>query len=246
MKEFSKVRKAAVILTTSAALLVGSFSPFVGTPTIVEASTHVEEAKIVSGVNFRTAPSLQSGRYGTVPTGTTVKVLEEANQHWLKVEYKGRVGYISSQPRFVQYQRVGQAPSPQVSQAPTSWERKADQIIQDGLNLRGAPYRFGAKAGTGYYDCSSFIQKVYRDNGINLPRNSRQQYNFATKIKKSDIRKGDLVFFDTKRDDRIDHVAIYMGDNKLLHTYRVGIGVTVSNVSGYWKSRYVGAGRVIK
>lgn len=245
MKEFSKVKKVAVILTTSTALLVGSFSPLVGTAS-VEASAHVKEAKIVSGVNFRTAPSLQSGRYGSIPTGATVKVLQEVNQHWLKVEYKGRVGYISSQPRFVQYQSGGQAPSRQVSQATSSWERKADQIIQNGLKLRGTPYRFGAKAGSGYYDCSSFIQKVYRDNGISLPRNSRQQYNYATKIKKSDLRKGDLVFFDTKRDDRIDHVAIYMGDNKLLHTYKVGIGVTVSNVSGYWKSSYVGAGRVIK
>lgn len=257
MKENSKVKKSFIIFTTSAALILGSFPPTFGTPTVVEAATHVQEGQIKSAVNFRTSPSLSSGRYGTIPSGATVKVLQEVNQHWLKVEYRGIEGYISSQQRFIEY-RSGQAPriSPATStgnqqinnqsSAKQSWEIKADQIIQDGLKLRGAPYRFGARAGTGYYDCSLFIQQVYRNNGISLPRNSRQQYNYVDKVSKSEIRKGDLVFFDTQRDGRIDHVAIYMGDNKLLHTYKVGIGVTVSTASGYWESRYVGAGRVIK
>lgn len=251
MKDISKIKKRVIALATSATLLVGSFTPIFDTANSVEAAVHVQEAEIVRGVNFRTAPSLESGKYGMLPRGATVKVLEEVNSNWLKVDYNGRTGYISSLPRFVQYSG-GQAPSQENRQTNNesttkqSWEKKADQIIQDGLKLRGTPYRFGAKAGSGYYDCSLFTQKVYRDNGIYLPRNSRQQYNYVDKIKKSDIRKGDLVFFDTKRDGRIDHVAIYMGDNKLLHTYKVGIGVTVSNVNSYWESRYVGAGRVIK
>jgi cell wall-associated NlpC family hydrolase len=84
------------------------------------------------------------------------------------------------------------------------------------------------------------------NNGIYLPRNSRQQYKYVDKIKTSELRKGDLVFFDTSQDGRIDHVAIYMGDRKLLHIYKKGIGVTVTKVNRYWVSRYVAAGRVIQ
>lgn len=192
MKDTSKIKRKIVILTTTAMLLIGSFTPFFGTLASVKASVNGQ--------------ALSTGSAGS----------QETRQ-------------VSS-----------------LSISKPSWEKKADQIIQNGLKLRGAPYRFGAKVGSRYYDCSLFTQKVYRDNGIYLPRDSRQQYNYVNKIKKSQVRKGDLVFYDTKRDGRIDHVAIYMGNNKLLHTYKVGIGVTVSKVNNYWSSRYVGAGRVIK
>jgi cell wall-associated NlpC family hydrolase len=243
MTNISKMKKRIITLTTSATLLLGSLTPLYGTAGSVEASGHVQQAQILSGVYFRTSPSLESSRYGTIPSGATVQIVEEVNSDWLKVNYKGRVGYISSLPRFVQY-KSGQANDG--SKSKPSWEKKADQIIQDGLKLRGVPYRLGARAGSGYYDCSLFTQTVFRENGIYLPRNSRQQYNYVDKIKASELRKGDLVFFDTKQDGRIDHVAIYMGDRKLLHTYKRGIGVTVSKVNSYWSSRYVGSGRAIQ
>lgn len=256
MKNISKMKKRIIVLTTSVTLILGSFTPLFGTTGNVEASSHIQEAKIISAVNFRTSPSLNSSRKGTLPSGATVQVLEEVNSDWLKVKYKENVGYISSLSRFVEYTN-GQASSPKkastethqnnnVSQSKSSWEKKADQVIESGLKLQGTPYRFGARSGSGYYDCSLFTQKVFRDNGIYLPRNSRQQYKYVDKIKTSELRKGDLVFFDTKQDGRIDHVAIYMGDKELLHTYKKGIGVTVSKANSYWTSRYVGAGRVIK
>jgi cell wall-associated NlpC family hydrolase len=256
MKKVSKMKKSIITLTTSATLILGSFTPLYGTPSSVEASGHVQEAKILSDVNFRTSPSINSGRYGTLPSGATVEVVDEVNSSWLKVKYKGREGYISSLPRFVKYENgqasrrlsppTGTEKNSSKSTSKSAWEKKADQIIQDGLKLQGAPYKFGARAGSGYYDCSLFTQTVYRENGIYLPRNSRQQYKYVDKIKTSELRKGDLVFFDTKQDGRIDHVAIYMGDRKLLHTYKKGIGVTVNKVNRYWISRYVGAGRVIQ
>jgi cell wall-associated NlpC family hydrolase len=256
MKNISRMKKRIITLTTSVTLIVGIITPVYGTTGSVEASSHIQEAKIISAVNFRTSPSLDSSRYGTLPRGTAVQVLEEVNSSWLKVEYKGNVGYISSLSRFVEYTN-GQATSFKKASSETdqnynllqskpSWEKKADQVIKSGLKLNGTPYRFGARSGSGYYDCSLFTQKVFSDNGIYLPRNSRQQYNYVDKIKTSELRKGDLVFFDTAQDGRIDHVAIYMGDKKLLHTYKKGIGVTVTKTNDYWTSRYVGAGRVIK
>ncbi|OUM87480.1 MAG: hypothetical protein BAA01_12435 [Bacillus thermozeamaize] len=122
----------------------------------------------------------------------------------------------------------------------------ADRIIATGMKYIGTPYYFGARSGdTRRFDCSSFTQYVYGVNGIKLPRTSRQQAQVGTYVPRSQVQKGDLVFFSTKRNGRIDHVAIYMGDSKLLHAI-TRPGVTVSKVTSYWSNTYVGARRVIQ
>ncbi len=138
----------------------------------------------------------------------------------------------------------------QIIKIPTksSWEAKADKIIQSGLNYLGTPYQFGASnTQTKTFDCSSFVQRVFKDNGIELKRSSRSQYSYppGRYISKSEIRRGDLLFFDYTKDGVIDHVGIYYGDNKILHTYR-SQGVEVGSFSSYWHDRYYGAKRVIE
>jgi cell wall-associated NlpC family hydrolase len=118
----------------------------------------------------------------------------------------------------------------------------ADQIISTGSQFMGVPYQHGAKAGnTNVFDCSSFTQYVFAQNGIKLPRSSIQQSTVGTFVPRSQLQKGDLVFFYSP----IHHVAIYMGDGKLLHTFGKG-GVTVTNLnSGWWNSHYATARRVL-
>ncbi|ALS26789.1 cell wall-associated hydrolase [Paenibacillus sp. 32O-W] len=124
---------------------------------------------------------------------------------------------------------------------------KAEAIIATGMQLIGTPYVFGAKSGqTDAFDCSSFTQYVFRQNGIELPRSSRQQAEVGTAVAKDELQAGDLVFSDTNRDGVINHVSIYAGDGKLLHTYRAGIGVTVSDFEGStWDKTFVTARRVL-
>jgi cell wall-associated NlpC family hydrolase len=123
----------------------------------------------------------------------------------------------------------------------------ADKIIASGKKLIGTPYQFGAKAGsTDYFDCSSFAQYVYKLHGVELPRSSRQQALEGERVTKSQLQPGDLVFSDTNKDGVINHVSIYMGDGKLLHTYRKGIGVTISDFDGStWDKTFVTARRVL-
>jgi cell wall-associated NlpC family hydrolase len=123
----------------------------------------------------------------------------------------------------------------------------ADRIIEDGEDYLGTKYVFGASAKTtNAFDCSSFTKRIFEENGIYLPRDSRQQSKMGTKVSFKNIRKGDLLFFDTNRDRTIDHVALYAGDGKLLHTYRKGIGVTYSKATwgNYWGKTLVEARRV--
>lgn len=123
----------------------------------------------------------------------------------------------------------------------------ADQIIKTGEKYLGTPYKFGAPSGqTNVFDCSSFVQYVYGQHGIKLPRTSRQQYTVGKSVSKSQLQKGDLVFFKLRSSNgRIAHVGIYAGNNKILHTWGKG-GVQYDSMSAGWLEwGYVGAKRVI-
>ncbi|SFL54362.1 NlpC/P60 family protein [Paenibacillus sp. 1_12] len=119
---------------------------------------------------------------------------------------------------------------------------KASQIIATGKRLMGVPYMYGAPTGTtNVFDCSSFTQHVYKQYGIQLPRSSKQQSTVGSYVSRNQLQPGDLVFFYSP----IHHVAIYMGNGKILHTYG-GPGVTISDMnSGWWSSHYKTARRVL-
>lgn len=124
----------------------------------------------------------------------------------------------------------------------------ASSVIATGKQYLGVPYVFGAKAGiTSAFDCSSFTQYVFKKNGVTLPRSSKQQAKSGKYVSKANLKAGDLIFSDTNRDGVINHVSIYMGNNKLLHTYSKNVGVTISNFKGStWDKTYVTARRVLK
>ncbi|WP_028560395.1 C40 family peptidase [Paenibacillus pinihumi] len=135
----------------------------------------------------------------------------------------------------------------QVEAASASSSSKASRVISIGKKYLGAPYVFGAKTGnTSSFDCSSFTQYVYRQVGVSIPRSSKNQSTAGRFVSRSNLKAGDLIFSDTNRDGKINHVSIYMGNGKLLHTYRKGIGVTISNFKGSaWDKTYVTARRVL-
>lgn len=118
----------------------------------------------------------------------------------------------------------------------------ADQVIATGLKYQGVPYEYGAESGnTSSFDCSSFTQFIFEQNGISLPRSSKQQSTVGTLVPRDELQPGDLVFFYSP----IHHVAIYMGDGKILHTYGDD-GVTITPLdTGWWDSHYTTARRVL-
>jgi cell wall-associated NlpC family hydrolase len=123
----------------------------------------------------------------------------------------------------------------------------ADNIIKLGKQYLGTPYRLGSPSGvTSTFDCSSFVQYVYGKNGIHLPRTSREQAHVGKTIPRSQIQKWDLLFFSTSHSHgKIGHVAIYVGDNKILHTWGPG-GVRFDSLSTPWLDKgYITAKRVI-
>ena len=77
---------------------------------------------------------------------------------------------------------------------------------------------------------------------ITLPRTAKNQYNSSTKVRKQDLKQGDLVFFNTT--GGISHVGVYLGNNKFVHA-SASSGVMISDLDeAYFKRRYIGAARV--
>ncbi|PRO66290.1 NlpC/P60 family protein [Alkalicoccus urumqiensis] len=119
----------------------------------------------------------------------------------------------------------------------------ADEIIAAGERHMGTPYRWGGTTPAGF-DCSGFTGYAYKQAGIDLPRSAAQQYQVGTPVAKSDLRRGDLVFFDTRGGPT--HNGIYIGNNKMIHSSS-SKGVSIASLDNvYWKPRYIGARRIIE
>ncbi|HHY71683.1 MAG TPA: C40 family peptidase [Bacillus bacterium] len=114
----------------------------------------------------------------------------------------------------------------------------AENIIKSAEKYIGTPYG-------GEFDCSGYVYKVFSENGIELSRSSKSQYEQGKSIEKEDLQKGDLVFFNTSGSG-ISHVGIYIGNNKFIHS-ATSNGVMISKLNDpyYWDSRYVGAAKVL-
>lgn len=236
------MKKTFITVSTAILLTYGVFDGPINISQTAHAQTVITQGEVVKAVNFRTGPSTSSKAITMLPTGTKFDVLKVVNSNWIKVKIRNTTGYVSSSSKYVR--KIGQASGS--SQASKKTEL-ADQIIKAGLKYKGTPYKFGARSGqTRTFDCSSFTQYVFGLADVKLPRDSRQQSRVGKTISKSNLQKGDLLFFKTgnRADGKIDHVAIYMGDGKVLHSIPNG-GVQVAKVNSYWERTFVGAKRVL-
>jgi cell wall-associated NlpC family hydrolase len=115
----------------------------------------------------------------------------------------------------------------------------------------GVPYKWGGSTPAGGFDCSGFVQYVYREYGITLPRVSREQAMAGTDLptRIDALEAGDLMFF-SSNGRRVDHVAIYAGEGRILHSSKSGGGVGYDNLwsrRGAWfRERFVEARRIIE
>lgn len=119
----------------------------------------------------------------------------------------------------------------------TSRMVKVDAVIQAAQKYLKTPYQYGGTwETTKTFDCSSFIQKVFGEKGVVLPRTTFDQVKVGTKITKEQLQKGDLVFFDIDGKGSLSHVAIYIDENTLLQASS-SKGVDYTDFGSYWSTR---------
>lgn len=116
-------------------------------------------------------------------------------------------------------------------------------ISETASDLVGIRYAYGGTTTAGF-DCSGYVNYVFTQHGIKLSRTSSGMYASGTKVDKSDLAEGDLVFFNTSGKG-VSHVGIYVGDGKFAHaSTSKGVRIDELNDPYYWGKRYVGAKRI--
>jgi cell wall-associated NlpC family hydrolase len=120
-------------------------------------------------------------------------------------------------------------------------QQRLAKAVQSAL---GVPYVYGGDSLSGM-DCSGLTSYVYKQLGVDLPRDSRSQFDVGTPVSVDSMQKGDLIFFDTGGGD-ISHVGIYMGENKMAHAASKPHEVTISDITWYLNHyKVVGVKRVL-
>ena len=97
-----------------------------------------------------------------------------------------------------------------------------------------------AQAGSDHFDCSGVVYYVFRRNGFAIPRTSLQQSQIGPKLKREELRPGDIVSFDTYKRNHINHSGIYLGEGKFIHSSSGhAYGVTISDLDhGFYKEKF--------
>ncbi len=190
----------------------------------------------VSGLNVRAEASknakvLKSVKAGKVlPVDTSNPVTDDDDMTWIKVfldEEHKKTGFVSYEYVTLRYElKWAEKYTPYgigVSDLRVSFCDYAKKF-------RGTKYVWGGNSLTGGIDCSGFVHEIYKHFGYTVLRNSRQLAGECTEINKSELLPGDLVFYGNVKTGYIDHVAMYYGNGKIIHSSSNYNGVSVSSM----------------
>ena len=122
--------------------------------------------------------------------------------------------------------------------------KEAEELLGQAKSYMGVPYVWGGATPAGF-DCSGYVQYVYGQVGIELPRTADVQFNAGEEVAIGSEAPGDMVFFETYAPGA-SHVGIYLGDGEFIHASSSGCVRISSLEEDYFKARYLGAKRVLE
>jgi cell wall-associated NlpC family hydrolase len=148
--------------------------------------------------------AIEDTEYGPIlslPYGSPLKVLDDSNARWYKVELP------NGNQCFIQKGDAANEPHLKAKQ----------ELVAFSEKFLGLPYTWGGRSSFGY-DCSGFLQMLYRQIGIQLQRDARQQIldDRFKEVALEELEPGDLIFFG-KPDGKIGHVGMSIGDHRFIH-----------------------------
>lgn len=202
-----------------------------------------------NGVNVRSGAGTSYSSLGTVESDILLKYVGKTG-NWYETVFRDQTAFISASEAYTSVTALDKG------------EDVVENVIEHGLRMMGVPYVYGATRlhdGKGNlikgftvnkFDCSSLMQYIfYEGAGVLLDMTSRSQSVQGKLIPRTEIRRGDLLFFTNSSRynntgiERIGHVALYLGDNYILHT--ASDYAKVEQISAKRWSYFISARRVI-
>ena len=183
-------------------------------------------------VRIRDGASFDSGVLGVYDSGTEMEVLGVYGA-WYKVRYGNQIGFVFSDC----FALNGVDPD-------TSSENDGQEIVDTAMKYLGTPYVYGGTTEKGF-DCSGFVQYVYKQCGYSINRTAADIYENGTYVDKVNLEIGDVICF-SSHTESIGHVGIYIGDGQFIHASSGSGKVIISDLSeDYYTARYVGSRHIV-
>lgn len=221
-----------------------------------------------SSVNARSEANKNSSVVKVLNTNNSVKVTGEDGD-WYIVDLNGKKAYVSKSllskekvevtsrsstsldeaNRSVQVTTQSTAtestPVQEQASAPVASNPSGSDIVAYAKTFLGYRYVYGTN-GPNTFDCSGFVQYVYKHFGYSLSRSSSTQANDGVAVSKSNLQPGDVLIFRDTSNSRIGHVGLYIGDGQFIHASNSRTGVIISSLSSSaYQTRYVCARRIL-
>jgi len=126
---------------------------------------------------------------------------------------------------------------------------KVDKVVHHLKKQLGKPYVFGGVSPARGFDCSGLVFYAYNKVLSNkLPRTTKAMFHDKRlmRVKTANLRQGDLLFFRSKLRGQVDHVGVYLGNNRFIEAPRTGLNIRISHfLDDYWQDHYLGARRIL-
>ena len=205
-----------------------------------------------NSVNFRENPDASGKIISTLSRNAEIEIIEE-NNGWIKIEYKGKVGYVAT--KYVSDTKVQTTSRGSTSRrttkkttstatktttttvtasasADTVSNASTSEIVSYAKKYLGYRYVRGGNTPSGF-DCSGFTQYVYKHFGYSLSRSSSSQAGNGVAVNKANLQQGDIICFSgSSGSKRVSHVGIYIGGGRFIHAANSRKGVITSSVDG--------------
>ena len=195
-------------------------------------------------LNVRSYPDVNNSEVvGQLSAGMEVSILNKVGKYY-KISMNGNNGFVyvdyidSKFGSFVEELEMEEvcdilnsknnSDSVQNDEKVTEKVSAGEKAVAIAMKYLGNPYVYGGTSLTNGTDCSGFTQGVMKLMGINIPRTSKAQSKFGTLVPRSQLQKGDLLFFGESASS-IFHVGLYIGDGKMIHASTPSTGIIISD-----------------
>ena len=233
----------------------------VGDEDVCKAAATMTAVITTNALRLRKQPSTSAGVHTLLGTGQKVSVLEDNGDGWLKIKYKSYIGYISAdyadvtltytygetleeEKARIAAEKAAKKAAEEAAKKKAEEEKKKQEaankvykeptgssgqaVIDYALQFVGNRYVWGGESLTNGVDCSGFVMKIYEKFGISLPHSSYKLRSVGRAVKESELQPGDIICYS-------GHVALYMGNGKIVHASNKKDGIKISNNYKYKK-----------